>query len=299
MKKIFFNLIIILFISSIYAQERPIIQNINSKAQDLYKIKITWTIPETSSPAIDELHLYRDTKQITSYEQIDNLKAIAVLNKDSTSYSDTLPDTLEYYYCIIAKTKDGPYKIIIPSINSTIDGVIPNHKIVKSKIKNEPYPKKSELTTNSVSNRTFPLPAIKINGNIDAKDKKIELGEKAIEAGKQLAFNYDSKNFISSIHVFEEDLICPEGGDEYFLFKILKDTFVKNDFSNSIKNLEDFLSIHRSKETTNRALFYLAESYYFLGDYENAIYNFLAVKDIYPELTKMWLDSSLDLYEIN
>lgn len=298
MKKLIFILISLILPICAFSQSRPIIENLEANSTELYKIKLTWTLPSMPSPKIEKLFIYRDSKQITSYSQISNLNPIATLDKNSTFYIDNVQNTNEYFYSIIAETTDGPYKIIIPSINSTLNGIMPLFKNTSNN-SNQNIQHKETFTINQNSKRVFPLPQINFDKNNDSKNNKITLGKKAIDAGNELGKGYNKKNYISKIHVFEEDLICPEGGDEYFLFRILKESFVKNNFATSVENLTDFLSVYRNKETTSRAIFYLAESYYFSGNYEKAIYHFLAVKDIYPELTKKWLDSSLDLYKLN
>ena len=298
MKKLIFILISLILPICAFSQSRPIIENLEANSTELYKIKLTWTLPSMPSPKIEKLYIYRDSKQITSYSQISSLNPIATLDKNSTFYIDNVQNTNEYFYSIIAETNDGPYKIIIPSINSTLNGIMPLFKNTSNN-SNRNIQHKETFTINQNSKRVFPLPQINFDKNNDSKNNKITLGKKAIDAGNELGKGYNKKNYISKIHVFEEDLICPEGGDEYFLFRILKESFVKNNFATSVENLTDFLSVYRNKETTSRAIFYLAESYYFSGNYEKAIYHFLAVKDIYPELTKKWLDSSLDLYELN
>lgn len=298
MKKLIFILISLILPICAFSQSRPIIENLEANSTELYKIKLTWTLPSMPSPKIEKLCIYRDSKQITSYSQISSLNPIATLDKNSTFYIDNVQNTNEYFYSIIAETNDGPYKIIIPSINSTLNGIMPLFKNTSNN-SNQNIQHKETFTINQNSKRVFPLPQINFDKNNDSKNNKITLGKKAIDAGNELGKGYNKKNYISKIHVFEEDLICPEGGDEYFLFRILKESFVKNNFATSVENLTDFLSVYRNKETTSRAIFYLAESYYFSGNYEKAIYHFLAVKDIYPELTKKWLDSSLDLYKLN
>lgn len=298
MKKLIFILISLILPICAFSQSRPIIENLEANSTELYKIKLTWTLPSMPSPKIEKLFIYRDSKQITSYSQISNLNPIATLDKNSTFYINNVQNTNEYFYSIIAETNDGPYKIIIPSINSTLNGIMPLFKNTSNN-SNQNIQHKETFTINQNSKRVFPLPQINFDKNNDSKNNKITLGKKAIDAGNELGKGYNKKNYISKIHVFEEDLICPEGGDEYFLFRILKESFVKNNFATSVENLTDFLSVYRNKETTSRAIFYLAESYYFSGNYEKAIYHFLAVKDIYPELTKKWLDSSLDLYKLN
>ena len=128
MKKLIFILISLILPICAFSQSRPIIENLEANSTELYKIKLTWTLPSMPSPKIEKLYIYRDSKQITSYSQISNLNPIATLDKNSTFYIDNVQNTNEYFYSIIAETNDGPYKIIIPSINSTLNGIMPLFK---------------------------------------------------------------------------------------------------------------------------------------------------------------------------
>ena len=98
------------------------------------------------------------------------------------------------------------------------------------------------------------------------------------------------------VHIFEEDLVSPAGGDEYLLFEILKTYFIKKQYTESITALRSFLAQNRTKSVADRASFYLGESYYYTGNFPAALTRFLALEDTYPELTRRWIDSSLDLF---
>ena len=286
-----------------FAQSRPVALDINVVPKENSKIKITWKIPENSEPAITGFLICRDTKQITSYEQLSSLGVIAQLASDITEYTDFVEDFREYFYCVIANTDNGPYMILLPSINTSVGGIrarknmnVENEVITPSETASSK--KTSKPVDVSERMRDIPLPT---PGLVDTnKNQAVKLGSKAMNASKTLGKNYvGKKNKITKMHIFEEDLVCPEGGDDYFLFKILKATFAKKDFKASIKELNDFLSVRHSESTSKRATFYLAQSYYFSKDYQNALFNFLTVSEEYPKLSKKWIDSSLDMIEIN
>ena len=106
------------------------------------------------------------------------------------------------------------------------------------------------------------------------------------------------KNIISEPYIFEEDLVSPDGGDAFLLFEILRTTFIQKKYKEAEAALERLIGTNRTKDITNRATFYLAETYYFSADYKNAAQTFLKVYDVYPAAAKRWLDSTLDLYTI-
>ncbi|MGN0740917.1 MAG: hypothetical protein ACI4LX_12180 [Treponema sp.] len=304
-KRIIFAAFFAELLSFCFAQTRPVATDINTIPAENGKIKITWTIPEDSEPKITGFVIYRDTRQISSYEQLNALKPVAKLASDVKMYSDSVSDSREYFYAVISVTEKGNYNIILPSINTTVYGVKTSTDIAADQSPRSTQSTKNSKTQkdtsvkiddNSEKMRSVPLPAL---GLVETPKAKNVLGQKAIDTAKSLAKDYvDKKNVITQMHIFEEDLICPQGGDEYLLFKILKNNFVKKDFYKSISELSEFLNVHRSEEVTNRAVFYLGESYYFTQNYQNALFQFLTVKEAYPALSKKWIDSSLDLIEL-
>ena len=88
----------------------------------------------------------------------------------------------------------------------------------------------------------------------------------------------------------------PSGGDDYLLFDILKTTFIKKKYGECSEKLIKFLGQNRSKDVTNRAIFYLGECYYYTGDFSKALGQFLLLEDVYPALSRKWSESTLDLY---
>ncbi|MCQ2600334.1 MAG: hypothetical protein MJ184_03130 [Treponema sp.] len=303
MKKTLALLTFFMTCSLFFAQSsRPVVSEINAIPKSNKTIKLTWKAPQNSSPEITGFLIFRDIKPITSSEQLSTLKPLKKLDSETFTYIDTLRDSREYYFCIICTTTNGTYNVILPSVNTTVNGT----RVASVNTQNEEV-----ITPPSASNkkipglepdasekmRDIPLPT---PGLIEVtKNKQNILGPKAMEQAKQLGSKYTgTSNKITKLFVFENDLICPEGGDDYYLFKILKSSFVKKNFKASIDELTDFLSIHRSPEVTNRATFYLGESYYFAKEYEKAVFQFLAVQEQFPELSKKWIDSSLDMITV-
>lgn len=301
MKKKNLILIITLFTSfNLLAQtSRPIVSNINAFPKSSKSVKLTWTKPQNSIPEIQGFYIFRDSKQITSLNQISKLSPIAKLEVDAQEYEDLLDNSKEYYYCVLCNTSNGIYKTILPSVNSTIIGVRIASNYQTEEIITPIEEKKIQNTfqDDSEKMRDIPLP---IPGLIEISNNTNNiLGDKAMDVANDLGRKKTgNKTRITKMYVFEEDLISPVAGDEYYLFNILKNSFVKNNFTKAINELTDFLSIYRNDSVTKRATFYLGESYYFAKNYKMAVFQFLQVQDKYPELAKKWIDSSLDLIEI-
>lgn len=300
MKKLLTALIITFISHAAFAQGRPVVSDISVVPRE-GGIFLKWNIEEQTNPLYTGFIILRDTKQFTSYDQISSENAIAQLASSIRDYYDTLQDFRDYYYIIIATTDNGAYRMILPSMNTNVSGVRPKKKSHKQNevISPEEISKKTEpsFIDPSEKMRSIPLPKAELTN--ERLSKTNTLGEKAMKAPDTLAKNYiNKKNKITKMYIFEEDMVCPQGGDEYFLFRILKSTFAKKDFKGAIEKLSEFVKINHSEETIKRANFYLGESYYFTKDYQNALYKFLEVQDDYNELSKKWIDSSLDLIEV-
>ncbi len=303
---IFFTICLSLNFSQ--AKSRPVVDMISATAVSTNKIKITWKVPKTfyatpstqtpasSGSAVDSILVYKSTVPISA-QTLEKALLTARLPPKSCQYIDTVTSFNEYYYAVLAKLKDGSvYKIILPSINTTVKGV----KVEKPAKAEEKSQEQIEAETPRIYNegtiREFPLPYIDLVENFERKPNKLK--PEVIEAGKKLAEGEKLKKEKLLPHYFDEDLVSPSGGDEYYLFEILKNYFVKKNYKESAAALQKFLSVNRSEQTTNRAAFYLAESQYFLGNYRSALTMFLFVENDYPLLCKKWINSTLDFYTI-
>lgn len=298
-KKLLTALIFVLLSHTAFSQGRPVVSDISVIPRE-GGINIKWTINSDTNPKFTGFVIFRDTKQFSSYDQITENNMIASLASNVREYFDETKDFKEYFYIIFAATDNGIYKMILPALNTNTTGIRAKKKSASNQTVITPDETASKQDNKfadpSEKMRSIPLPKAQLTGTQNQAGK---FGEKAMNAPKDLAKDYiNKKNKITKMHIFEEDLVCPEGGDEYFLFKILKSTFAKKDFKNAIVQLKDFLAVNRSPETTKRAHFYLGESYYFTKDYQNALYMFLEVQNDYNELSQKWIDSSLDLIEI-
>ena len=107
-----------------------------------------------------------------------------------------------------------------------------------------------------------------------------------------------SDSEILTPYFFEEDLVSPDGGDDYILFDILKNTFVQRKYSEADAQLKKLVKRNISESVQNRAYFYIGESEYFLGNYEEAVKAFIQVSHVYPLQTYRWINACMDKIEI-
>ena len=289
MKKAF-SIISLLFFSFILFAEKPIVRDIQAEAGKGNKINIYWTLPENPEKEISSFLIYRDTRQIASFSQIKNLEPIAQISSNFSGYTDSVKDFIDYFYCVLAITKDStsPDDLILLSFNSTVKGA---HIAVNSQQK-EPQKKETEKLYYEGTLRETPLPYIDIVENSIQPTPTVS--EEAAFAAQTLTNKSKKKEPILKPYIFEEDLISPDGGDDYLLFEILKQDFVQKHYEEAIVQLNKLAGTNIKETTRNRIYFYIGECEYLTGEYENAVKSFVKVQDAYPILSRKWINSSLD-----
>lgn len=290
MKKLCILAVLILLTSALFA-EHPIIKDIEAHTATGTKVNITWTIPSNPDSQITKFFLYRTTSPVTSFEQLKKGTPIAVLNSGTSFYTDSLKDYNNYFYTIITIT-DKACEIILPAMNTTVTGV---HLIPPDNKASQKYEPEEKLYSDG-SLRETPLPYIDM---LEPTEDFEIISEKAVGKASEFSAS-EKKDRASDIspYIFEEDLISPLGGDEFLLFEILKTSFIRKEYTDSIQKLNKLTGTRISDNVLNRAYFYTGESYYFIGNYEEAVKYFVKLEQIYPQLAKKWINLSLDKISI-
>ena len=289
MKKAF-SIIGLLFFSFILFAEKPIVRDIQAEAGKGNKINIFWTLPENPEKEISSFFIYRDTRQIASYAQIKNISPIAQIDSNFSGYTDLVKDYNDYFYCVLAVTKDSsvPYDLILLSFNSTVKGV---HISMNTQQKEPQKPEQEKLYYEGTLRET-PLPFIDIVEN--SLQPEPIVSEEAAFAAQTLTNKTKKREPVLKPYIFEEDLISPDGGDDYLLFEILKQYFVHKNYDEAIVQLNKLAGTNIKDSTRSRVYFYIGECEYLTGEYEKAVKSFVKVQDIYPTLARKWINSSLD-----
>ena len=292
-KPFFFSAIILCTAFALYA-ERSIVTGIQVVAGKSARINVSWILPADNETEISKILVFKSIKPISSSYDLIGLAPAAELKPDTSAWTDNVKDYSEYYYAVIAESGGRRNTLILPSINSTVKGV--RLHIPEKKTQPERTASAEEKIYSADANRMreTPLPILEISGL--SNRKKIEMSKNAKIAAKTLAGSIARKRTERlNFYVFEEDLISPDGGDDFLLFEILRKYFIQKKYAESIDYLEKLLGTNISESVENRARFYLAESYYFSQNYEKAVLTFLPVYDKFPPLAKKWIDSSFDL----
>lgn len=285
MKKLICSIIMIAAAAFLFA-ERPIVHDIQSRATGGTKVRISWTLPENPEPYINSLILYRTTEQVSSFRQLSGVSPLATLSPQTTEYTDILSDLKDYYYTVLSLT-DTVYDVVLLSFNSTVTGV---HLTAKKASTEAPVKQDYETVYPEGTLRKTPLPFIDMIEGIN--EEPLVSSSTAQTAKSALSRSY--KKEALTPYIFEEDLVSPDGGDDYLLFEILKASFVTKKYKEAIDKLNKLIGTNISETTRNRAYFYLGESQYFNHDYEDAVRSFVKVQQDFPTLGKKWLEASLD-----
>ena len=284
MKKIISVIFVSLLFFGVFA-EQPIVKNIQAVSGKGQNITILWTNPQDTEEEISHFLIYKSTKLISDYKQIESLEPIAKVSANSTGYTDKVSDFSDYFYAVIAYTTQ-PYDIIIPSVNSTIKSVSLQNN-TKKKIQKA---KKSEKTFPEGTSRDTPLPYL----NILEVKKENSISDETLKEISTLKRSSKKVNNDLTPYFFEEDLVSPDGGDDFLLFQILKNTFAPKKYESAILELKTLLGTNISTKTSHRAQFYLGQSQYMLGQFEDAVRTFVKLQSVYPDLSQKWIDASLD-----
>ena len=299
----------------------PLVTEIETRSTSK-EITVSWKLPsQTKGFHITGLEIYRNTKPIEKISDIEGKKPLAILPFSSTSYCDKVKDLCDYYYAVVSLIEEGDYSssglfydqeldkiekkgeekrfsLILPGVNASVQGCRKKNKSSKNTETDKKTENIREKVYSKGERREQPLPYTDIFGEGLYKESSINR-EKAEETLKLIGvFEKNSSKKLLEPHIFEEDIISPEGGDDFLLFEVLRTSFIQKNYIASVSALKRFLAQNRKKETCDRANFYLAQSFYYQGRYEEALKIFLPLQEVWPSLTRKWIDSCLELYSI-
>jgi TolA-binding protein len=92
---------------------------------------------------------------------------------------------------------------------------------------------------------------------------------------------------------FPEDLEKTGSGEEYQLALIVQGSFGNQSWNKAVEELRRFLDLPRSGKGEHKARFYLGQCYYFTGKNREALFEFLAAQEQFPNEANPWLQAVL------
>ncbi len=276
---------------------RPLISNINTSFSPAdSQVTLMWTVPDGVLSQISNLLVYKNSGSIISTPTLSVLSPIATLSPTSSAYTDSLSDSKSYYYAVVARLTDGTmYDVVIPTVNATVKSVAKEKKQNNTYV--EPQNTDNIVTTRIMSNteaplRERPLPYLDIRP--DTTQNQVLL------PGTTQGDNVLTKQeTFFAPYIFDEDKDGEKAtGDDYSLYLIVNSVISQENWKSSQEELLKFLQINRSTSSTARANFYLAQTYYYQGDYRTALTHFQKAERLYPVNSKVWIEEVLNRFTI-
>ena len=251
----------------------------------------------TKSP--DNITLYRSTRPIRA--TADLLNAVIVQRKAVSPFTDFPVPGIPYYYAVIAE-EDLIRGIveIIPGQNASQRPAVAGGAGSDSRNRNPPV--RSEAEEPLLNIRAMPLPQVSVHTALPGMNTQtepsapMELSSQASKALGDIPERPRSEIPLKSPRVFARDMEnSPAGGEAYALSRIARGSFFVKKWDAAREELISFLSLPRLPDIKARAQFYLGQCYYFQARPREALFEFLAIQDRYPEEAIEWIQASLDL----
>ena len=249
------------------------------------------TLTFTSSAAEREISIYRNTAPIRSTADLMQSASLKTMSSSKTSMQDYAIPGINYYYAVLDTTMVKLGKISLkPGDNTTI---LPAQIPAGSRIG----------LPGSNSSRPLPLPLFPLSYNLSTGTSlgspyaslpvERQMDNKTREALYQIyRINPEEKTEEPAPYVFPEDRPDkPASGEAYALQSLLQDSFEKQDWAKAGKDLENFLSLHRSRDIELRAHYYLGQVYFKQRNYEKSFMEFLLVEDVFYVESVKWIDN--------
>ncbi|MDR0497049.1 MAG: hypothetical protein LBH42_05495 [Treponema sp.] len=225
--------------------------------------------------------LYRSMHPINQPQDL--LNAVIIQPGVSSPFVDYPIPGLNWYYAVVYEDEiTGGSLGIYPGRNSTVTAVGTSGEAAAAR-----------------GIRLTPLPSMTIHSAVPASDFLWSIPDKTpLSPGVQktldnMAIPGKEPPPQKKPRVFSIDLETPASGEESALIQIVQDSFLKRDWENARSDLIHYLGLPRSKEVEYRARFYLGQTWYFTGHYNEALMEFLSVRSLHPNEANIWITAVL------
>ncbi|AEF80804.1 conserved hypothetical protein [Leadbettera azotonutricia ZAS-9] len=230
--------------------------------------------------------LYRSARPL---KQARDLVGAVIVQPDIASpFIDYPVPGIPYYYAVIFEDDlTRGTAALYPGRNATVEAV------------EVPQGSDGVGLSSSASIRSLPLPMISLAAAVpgmnafDETPSPVELSPEASKALEDLEPVQRKSSLAKSPRAFSQDLEAPGGGEEYALYSIMQDFFLKKDWDGCRNALAGYLGLPRSSASEARARFYLGQCYYFLGQPRESLFEFLSAQPAYPDESAEWIQASL------
>jgi hypothetical protein len=238
---------------------------------------LTWN----STPRGRQLVMYRSTVPFTDMASLSSAIIVGTLTDSEGPYIDYPIPEISYYYALEDEQRIMTGEITFtPEENTTSQPV----SVAAGTIPSAPR--------KMLSVRPVPLPYLNIlprreTADIFSPDVISMLDSLSGSSGKT------APPVLPKPYIFPGDTTPESGGERYALSEIIRGSFSGGKWETAASELNRFLSIRRTPEITARANFYLGETYYFMEQYEQALFKFLLARDSYYSQSRIWIQHTL------
>ena len=200
----------------------------------------------------------------------DLINAIIVQNNFVSPFVDYPVPGITWYYAVLYENEifAGNFRIR-PGFNATVSPVIVSAGLAEHSLRPAPLP---PMTTRGTESTPLRQDTLTLLQNMQVPPR--------VQAPQQTP------------RVFYVDTQAPSGGEDLALYQIVNDHFGV-DWESARSGLQLFLSSPRQKNTEIRARFYLAQAFYFTGNYREALLEFLLVRSDIPDEANNWINATL------
>ncbi|MDR2149586.1 MAG: hypothetical protein LBO67_01935 [Spirochaetaceae bacterium] len=222
--------------------------------------------------------LYRSSHPITQKSDLVSARIIN-LNIPVPFMDYPVPGFPCYYALVFAEDLEAGTVEIIPGYNATVEPVtLP----ARQSLKLRDYEVSLPLLTMPAAVPDAPalLPASTLPLSKEAEQALEPLLRKGMEKGA--AAPHEPQ-------ILEADFSTPRESEDYTLYSIVHGAFTAHDWQTAQSELRAFMRLPQSAELEQRAHFYLGQIYFFLGLLPDALFEFLAIRNKFPDESYQWI----------
>ncbi|MDR1363318.1 MAG: hypothetical protein LBJ35_04655 [Spirochaetaceae bacterium] len=266
-------------------------------------IEIKFNAADTSKSAI----LYRNIQPLRSFSDL--LTSTVVALNIRSPYMDYVTPGVPYYYAILyeddIRTGRGE---IIPGGNATF---------IPSEVSSNQTPPAETYTSNPAVNTipaagaaapaavpnnntaagtagAYSAPNRDASGNIYVRPSQNSNTTDAYQSYRPYSYQSENTQILREPRVFNRDMQISSDIDDQRLAQIIQGPFMWRDWPAARDRLTEFIVDAVNNTAAERARFYLAQCWYFIGDMRMALSTFLKLQQIYPDETAIWIQASLN-----
>lgn len=243
-----------------------------------------------------EVVVLRSLAPISAAEDLSNAIDLGAIESAARMYQDFPIPGVTYYYAVLDRgLLESGRPAVSPGDNATASGVsLPAPEL-------RPEPDRAE----SGDLRGAPLPTLSLSEGLSghggqavhdapAPSLTAALSPRTARSESALLSRIDRVWTEPAVEpeIFTEDITPGTSAEERSLSEIISFALMRRDFETAELLFTNFLSVRRSQEIERRARFYLGQSLFFQGKYDQAVMTLLPIRETFLPAGR-WLDRAL------